>query len=695
TFKREGDHPDIYRMIEEIPEHGKCMASVQPIDLYNSHTPFEQERWMLIGIMEETSLFGFTHRIIRTIWFVAGIVLLLGVIGAAFTGYRLVRPITALAQALRQSDPHQPVKLEKTHITEIDQLSSAIEHSSYAVADAASRLAHIIEMADIPIGAFEHEAGARTVYCTNSFFKKLQDWPIDTEETFCQVPCEAFDAWLICFRKNKVETIEADGTTIYRVGPSKTTPSRWIRVKTMEKDNVTLGVLVDVTMERMEKQKIEYERDYDLLTNLLNRRAFQQQAERLLENTSEIKTAALVMLDLDNLKYINDTYGHDSGDAYIRCAADAMRSCKNAHTLVARMSGDEFFVFFTGFENRSVARKEIDRLRDGMMGTGLLLPDGERVRVRASAGVAWYPKDAQTLSELIRFADFAMYQVKNTTKGSVQDFDQTLYERDAFLLQSKEDLNRMIEEELVDYAFQPIVDAQTGETFAYEALMRPRPHALCIPLDVLRIARSQAMLYRIERLTWFKAMETYIKHEQEMKRCRIFINSISNQHLDDQDTEIFDQQFEAYLDRIVIELTEGEHADDLCIAEKKLRCRRYDAAIALDDFGTGFNGEVTLLRLVPDYIKMDINIVHGIDHDETRQEIFRNLVLFSKQRNIKVVAEGVENEAEMRTLVELGVDYMQGFFFGKPQLEPQHAILEAVETLLRVRRKIEQANGCE
>ena len=219
--------------------------------------------------------------------------------------------------------------------------------------------------------------------------------------------------------------------------------SVWLRLKLVINEKTgSMGVLTDITQEMLEKRKLEYERDYDLLTNLLNRRAFQALIHDLFKKPEQLKTAAFLMWDLDNLKYINDTYGHDYGDEYIKKAANILKQfTSNKNTIVARMSGDEFYVFIYGCHSKDEIRQIIEPIKNKMDTATLYLPDTDGIKIRASAGISWFPSDATDYSELIKYADFAMYTVKNTEKGKIAEFDKSLYNRDSFLLHSKEELN--------------------------------------------------------------------------------------------------------------------------------------------------------------------------------------------------------------------------------------------------------------
>lgn len=191
------------------------------------------------------------------------------------------------------------------------------------------------------------------------------------------------------------------------------------------------------------------------------------------------------------------------------------------------------------------------------------------------------------------------------------------------------------------------------------------------PFDVIRLAQSQSKLYEIEKLTWFQAMSNFIEKKDYFGDAKIFINSIPNNVLSYEDLKLFEEKFTDYLDRIVVEVTENEQSDDECTRIKQEMVARWGSDLALDDFGSGYNSELSLLILSPKYVKIDMNIVRGIDIDINRQKLLENMLSYAKNRDIKIIAEGIETRDEMDKLIEFGVDYMQGYYLGKPNLIPQ------------------------
>lgn len=645
----------------------KIYGNVQYLKLYNSNTPFSENRWAVIGVVEEAKLFGFSRHVQFIVAAATLLSITIGIVSLFIVGYYLIRPILELSKKVRSRSSEMSQRFERTHIKEIDELASAIEYLSKNVAEAASKLTQIIEIADMPIGAFELRFDSDMVFCTDHFFSILGMNDVALQNGYLKK--DEFRSLLHSIDGCLEEEHAEEHTGIYKLVRTSGL-TNWVSIRTVDDDERVLGVVVDVTKETLEKRKIQYERDYDLLTNLLNRRSFLEQLSALFEEPERLGVAAMVMFDLDNLKYINDTYGHDYGDEYIRFAANTLKLFIPHRALVSRISGDEFYVFIYGYQSKDEIRKIVDEVQDTLYATVLPLPDKQSQKIRASAGITWYPDDAQNYEALLKYADFAMYQIKNSSKGSIGEFSMQSYAKNSFLLQSKEDLNHLIDDRLVRYVFQPIVDAHTGEVFAYEALMRPQLPALSSPLDVLTLARSQSKLYQIEYLTLFKSLETFASFGERTRDAKLFVNSIPNQVLTQKDFERFQREFAPYLHRIVIELTESEKHNETFTAQKQVYLEQWGSCFALDDFGTGYNGEAMLLSVVPGFIKIDMSIVRGIDADPDRQSICKNLVSYSRQRQIKVIAEGVETVGELQTLIDCQVDYLQGYYLGKPEEEP-------------------------
>ncbi|NMA84001.1 MAG: EAL domain-containing protein [Epulopiscium sp.] len=672
VFNKEAKYNKIYELRSSRSETKTVYGSIHNLNLYNRNSPFEKDKWVLIGIVEEDNLLKAAKQVKFAVIIALIIYLIIGVIGIILAGMIFVMPIKTLVKKLSNSNPQEVITLEKINITEIDNLAYAIEVLSSKVSDSASKLSQIIGMVNIPIGAFEHSLDEDKVFCTDGFFNIIGMERYNTDTQYI----DYMDFYNILeiiqnYPENNLEDI-------YRY-VKKDNSIIWIRLNIQETHGKVLGIIEDVTDEVMEKRKIEYERDHDLLTHLINRRAFRIQVKKQMKE--ELKIAAFVMWDLDNLKYINDTYGHDYGDQYIKTAAEILSEISFCNGVVSRMSGDEFLAFIYGYEGKDEIRNIINKMQENLYNTTICMPDNNIIRIRASAGIAWYPDDSDDYYELIKYSDFAMYEIKNTIKGNIGEFDKEVYNKKSFLLHSQEELNRFIDEELVEFVFQPIVDAKNGSVFAYEALMRSKIETLKSPLDIIRLARSQSKLHAIEKLTFFKAMEAFKHHEEDFGNARIFINSIPNHILSKKDLQVFEEKYKTDLNRLVIEIIESEQLDDKITRKKQDMITKWNSSIALDDFGSGYNSEIALLVLSPSFIKIDISIIRGIDRDRNRQKLLNNLLSYAKDRNIKVIAEGVETKKEMDTLIKFGVDYLQGYYIGRPNKIPQQISEKIVEEI--------------
>ena len=433
----------------------------------------------------------------------------------------------------------------------------------------------------------------------------------------------------------------------------------------------------------LERRRIEHERDYDILTGLYNRQAFQRVCESLFAKPETLGHAALLMTDLDNLKTINDTYGHDWGDQYLRQTGRCLAASTPPGTLAARLSGDEFMLLLYGYDSREAVREELEKLRAALQDSASILPSGSELHISISGGVAWYPEDGRDIETLKKYADFAMYQVKHSTKGQMKDFDIGVYNQEAYIARTRREFHQLISEERMYYYFQPIFSAQTGRVHAYEALMRSDLPTLRSPATIMKLAREQGALYEIERLTFRKALEEFDNLRSKNlvdRQALIFINSIASVCLRREDSEYMDQRWHELRRQMVIEITEEEEMNRQAL-ESKRHAPGFSGMFALDDYGSGYSNEGSLLELAPRFIKVDISIIRGIDSDPDKQQILRNVVRYAQPRSMQIIAEGVETAAEMRTVIDLGADLLQGYFLARPAAVPDPIAPEAAEII--------------
>lgn len=659
-------------------------AIAQPLTLYNHNAPFSNEHWLLIGAVPVAQLFSFSRQMMMLLMVVFLMTLLIGLFCSLFVSRQLSHPISRLSRELRAAQNYSdkiPV-FSPTHIQELELVSSAISKLSQDIVDTSTKFLQIINMASIDLGGYEVRHDTQSVYVTENFFSLLGLPHKDASE----LTPEGFLAMLREFDATCAHSEAPSGGNIYRIALPNG-KIRYLHIKETILENSQVGVAEDETAATLARMKIEYERDYDALTNLFNRRAFRRIYDALFRTPEKLKQAALIMLDLDNLKHINDTFGHDLGDQYIRQVGQCLSESLPSNVLCAHISGDEFAIFLYGYDTREEIHHLVERLKDEIRHNMLHLPDGNSMAISVSGGIAWYPEDATDPSALKKYADFAMYQVKKTIKGYIGEFHADIYEHEIYVAAMRKEFYQMLREERLSYHFQPIVSAVTGEPAAYEALMRVGMPTLYNPELVLQIAREESHLHDIERLTVFKSVEAF-KHLKQNGDIRgdelLFINSISSQCLTDEESQTFVEQYSDIQQQIVVEITECENLD-LEMLEKKRNFPGFPGVFALDDYGSGYSNDKNLLELSPHYIKLDISIIQNIDSDINKQQIVSYIISYAHQHNIKIIAEGLETADEVLKVLELGADLLQGFYLARPAAVPGAINPDAVTLIQKFR----------
>lgn len=669
---------------------GLCHAAVAPLTLYNRNAPFSNEQMLLIGSVPVSALYAFSGYVVRFLIIAVLVVLTAGLFSSLVLARKLSRPISRLSDEVahaRESRSSIPM-LSATGIIELDRFSSAFTQLGREVLDTSTKFLRIMDMASVELGGYELRSAPDSIYVTDNFFDLLGMPGVDADDLTVQ----SFRELLQRFERSCPHSPAPDGAMLYHIRlPSG--KERYLRIETTHEDGTQVGLAEDVTASTLEKLRIEHERDYDTLTDLYNRRAFRRICAEFFCSPEKLGHAALLMFDLDNLKQINDTFGHDWGDEYIRLTGECFAKNAPARTVCARISGDEFNALFYGYNDQDTLRADICALKAALEQSVVQLPSGRELRVSVSGGVAWYPESSTNLITLRKYADFAMYQVKHSRKGELLEFDPEVYRTDLQERRCHEEFRRLINEELVTYHFQPIIDAKDGSVFAYEALMRVDLPTLHSPADVLRLAREENCLHEVERITFFRASSAYQTLENAGKvvpSALLFVNSIASQYLTPDELSEYSARYASILPRIVIEITEEEVLDPKALRIKQT-IRGSSGAFALDDYGSGYSNERSLLELSPNYIKIDLSIIRDIDTDANKRQIVSNTVSYAHQRGMKVVAEGLETADEVRTVLSLGVDLLQGFFLAMPQAEPGGASEESLAVIAEMHSQSDES----
>ena len=408
----------------------KIVTQMDRLTVYDMYAPFDSETWVLMGATTAQSLYAFSKRVSRMILLAIALMLIFDAAGSVLIARRLSKPIEKLSKEVdiaRMNENGIP-RLSITGIREIDHFAEAFAGLSREAINTSTRFLRMLDMASVDIAGCEFdtskEADVTPAFATDNFFPLLGVPNGDAGNvTLGQIKM------LQSKMTDSILSVEKKGDSTLLHVRSLDGKERYVRLKETQIESRTIVLAEDVTTSTLERLRIERERDYDLLTGLYNRRAFYRFAGRLFDRPDKMKHAAVVMMDLDNLKRTNDTFGHEWGDRYIHEAAVCFLRNIPDGTLCARVSGDEFNILFCGYDSREAVQRAIDKLVSGVENSHFNLPDGQATRIHVSGGIAWYPEDGKELMELIKCADFAMYQMKRNEKGRFGVFDRTQYNR--------------------------------------------------------------------------------------------------------------------------------------------------------------------------------------------------------------------------------------------------------------------------
>lgn len=444
-----------------------------------------------------------------------------------------------------------------------------------------------------------------------------------------------------------------------------------------------LGALVlvtDITERKASNELIWQQANFDDLTGLPNRHMFM---DRLRQETRKADRGAaflaLLFIDLDHFKEVNDQHGHATGDALLVEAARRIASCVRASDTLARLGGDEFTVILAGLDHVG----SVERIAQSVIAALSRAFDlrGQRIFISASVGIALYPPDARDLDELLARADQAMYASKNGGRNRFSYFTPDLQEAAQARQNMGADLRRAIAAQQFEIAWQPIVSLQTGVVHKAEALLRWRhpTRGVLGPAEFIPFAESNGMIVEIGDWVFREAARQAQAWQASIDPSfQVSVNKSPVQFR--RDAEMYEGWL-AYLEElglprqsIVIEITESVLMQG---AEQVLaRLRQYRAMglqVALDDFGTGYSSLSHLKRFDIDYVKIDQSFVSQLETDDGDLALCEAIIVMAHKLGLKVVAEGVETQAQRKLLADAGCDYAQGYVFAPPLPAAQFA----------------------
>ncbi len=449
-------------------------------------------------------------------------------------------------------------------------------------------------------------------------------------------------------------------------------------------ESLILTVADDLTDARRAQDRIQHLAHFDLLTALPNRALFQERLEMSLRQVDlarqrgALMDVAVLAVDLDRFKSVNDTLGHNAGDAVLRLVAERMKDVLRSDELASRLGGDEFAVLLCGEDVAETAKTVANRLTS-VMSTPLELGD-HSVSIGASIGIALYPQDADNAEELLKRADIALYRSKSEGKGVWRRFDATMHAELADRRSLENDLRRAVSNGDFKAHFQPILDLSQGRIVGFEALMR-WPHerrGMVPPNDFIPLAEELGLINPMGEWMIRAACDAASLWPQDTS---VAVNISAMQFKSPGLVScIFQALSKSGLapNRLELEVTETVLIDDEPEVLKCLRqLREIGVSIALDDFGTGFASLSYLQRFPFDKIKIDQSFTRGLPDSRAATSIISAVTALSAKLGLITTAEGVETEAQLQAVSRLGCTQAQGYLIGKATPHPEMLLRSA------------------
>jgi diguanylate cyclase (GGDEF)-like protein len=442
------------------------------------------------------------------------------------------------------------------------------------------------------------------------------------------------------------------------------------------------ALLSQLDQARMSLQQVAH---YDPLTNLINRRGFNQTfAEKLIEHSASNHMLAVMFLDVDHFKRINDSLGHDAGDELLKAIAGRISSATRTEDVVSRFGGDEFCILIS-LHNYEEAEHLANRVMQKMKEPIALA--GRNMVMTTSIGISVFPQDGLTCDELLKHADLALYQSKGNGRNRLHFFSSNLKTKATLELQLEEELrNALLANQGLQVFYQPIVDLSTGHVAKLEALVRWQhpQHGLLTPDRFIEIAETNGLIADLDNWVMRRACRDLGRLTGDgLENLMIAVNcSALNLTRDDliDDIQSALKQTTVPARRLELEVTEnalmGNISNTIGLL-KQIRC--LGVSLSIDDFGTGYSSLAYLKRLPLDTVKIDRSFIMDIPGSTQDMEIVQAIIVMAHTLHLKVVTEGVETIQQKEFLKKFACDYIQGYLISRPQ--PLDQLLPLVRKL--------------
>jgi two-component system, chemotaxis family, CheB/CheR fusion protein len=448
--------------------------------------------------------------------------------------------------------------------------------------------------------------------------------------------------------------------------------NEWLSLSVLRNDEGEIirhiAVFSDITETKKAQELIERQANFDSLTGLPNRNLTIDRLNQLLLFSSRGNHKfALMFLDLDNFKAINDTLGHEAGDDLLIQTAERLKEALRDMDTVGRMGGDEFIILIDQISDAQDAMKIANKLLENINKPYRL--SGQMLQVSGSIGITIYPTDGGTSQILMKNADNAMYESKNRGRNVASFFTQEMQDKATQEYWLEQNLSSALKSKQIEFHYQPIIDLKTMTVVGAEALCRWPHHekGFIPPCEFIPIAERSSLIHRLTYLAFETSLEVANKWDDKLS---IAINLSLSQLCDTNHLETLISKIKNKLisnkSRIIIEITESvEFINNVRFFNSINKLKNIGCEIAIDDFGTGYSSLSYIKKLPIDIIKIDQTFVRDINSDANDRTMIKVILGMAREYGFETVAEGVETKEQLKFLVDNGCTKAQGYLFSK------------------------------
>jgi len=579
-----------------------------------------------------------------------------------------------------------------THQIELEMQNEELRHAQHELLKARDRYIRLYDLA--PVGYLTISAKGLMLETNQTFVNMLGmerqhliNQPLSAH--IVQPDQDAYYLFVSQMRKAKQQKTcelrmsrqDQDSTSAANVIQSFGAEERswfWVRIDSRpllngkgEVSNINLSVS-DITNFKLASDKLEHLATYDQLTHLPNRYLLGTELNHRINAAKRFdEKFAIMFIDLDNFKFINDTMGHAYGDILLQSVAKQLTAHLRDYDMVARFGGDEFVLLMPQIKDNTEVVAVVDKIIKEFSSVFYL--DKEEAFITTSIGISMFPDDGKTVGELLQHADAAMYRAKDAGRGRYCFFTKTMNDelRRHQLITSE--LRSSLAKQEFSLNYQPLVDPQTGNIKSCEALIRWRPvdGELISPTEFIPVAEQSELINRIGEWVINEACRQRAEwKEMGLLDFRIDINLSGRQFLQNNFMDILERYLAKYhlsASEIGIELTENVLIQAGKNNSSNLNnLNESGMQISIDDFGTGYSSLSCLRRLPVHNLKIDQEFIRDAPRNDSDRCIMEAIVAVGHRLGLKVIAEGIETEEQHKLAREIGCDLGQGFFLHKP-----------------------------